>query len=312
MPKVKFSLFFPQVGLDFASIRARAQLADRLGYDSILFVDHMWSRGLPDVDHFEAWTVMTATAAVTERIRIGALVLCNSYRNPALLAKMASSLDAISNGRLILGIGAGWMEEEYGAYGYTFPKIRVRAEQLEEGIEVIKRLFTEPRATFQGKYYSVADAPNLPKPVQKPHPPILVGGAGEKLILPIVARHANIWNCPNNHSTALPRRLEVLHRHCEAAGRDPAEIEVSEQVIVVLGRDEKDFKEKWKMAKKLLGAVFDLEKTAFRGTPDQVVEQFQKRVEEGVSTFTFLLSDFHSPESLNLFAEKVLPAFATG
>jgi alkanesulfonate monooxygenase SsuD/methylene tetrahydromethanopterin reductase-like flavin-dependent oxidoreductase (luciferase family) len=186
----------------------------------------------------------------------------------------------------------------------------VRAEQLEEGVEVIKRLFTEPRATFQGKYYSVDDAPNLPKPVQKPHPPILIGGAGEKLILPIVARHANIWNCPNNHATALTRRLDVLREHCQAAGRDPAEIEVSEQCVVVLGRDDKDFREKWGMANKLLGAVFDLEKTAFRGTPEQVVEQFQKRIDQGVTSFTFLLSDFHSPESLNLFAEKVLPAFA--
>jgi alkanesulfonate monooxygenase SsuD/methylene tetrahydromethanopterin reductase-like flavin-dependent oxidoreductase (luciferase family) len=146
--------------------------------------------------------------------------------------------------------------------------------------------------------------------VQKPHPPILIGGAGEKLILPIVARHANIWNCPNNHATALARRLDVLREHCQTVGRDPAEIEVSEQCVVVLGRDDKDFREKWDMATKLLGAVFDLEKTAFRGTPEQVVEQFQKRVEQGVTSFTFLLSDFHSPESLNLFAEKVLPSFA--
>ena len=308
MRAVKFGLFFPQVGLGFASIRERVLLADRLGYDSVFFVDHMWSRGLPEVDHLEAWTLMSATAAITQRIRVGTLVLCNSYRNPALLAKMASSLDVVSGGRFVLGLGAGWMDEEYRAYGYPFPRLRVRAEQLEEGIEVIKRLFAEPRATFQGKYYAVDEAVNHPKPVQKPHPPILIGGAGEKLILPIVARHADIWNCPNNHATELTRRLEVLHEHCGEIGRDPNEIEVSEQCVIVLGRDQKDFRSKWAMAKKMLGGVFDLEKTAFRGTPEQVVEQLQARVADGVTFFTFLLSDFHSPQSLELFAEKVMPA----
>src|SRR5262249_32394886 len=151
MRPVKFGLFFPQVGQSFPSIRERVLLADQLGYDSVFFVDHMWSRGAPEIDHLEVWTLMSAAAAITRRIRIGARVICKSYRNPALLAKMASSLDVVSDGRLVLGIGAGWMEEEYKAYGYPFPRLRVRAEQLEEGIEVIKRLFVEPRATFQGK-----------------------------------------------------------------------------------------------------------------------------------------------------------------
>jgi len=130
MSRVKFGLFAPQVGVPFSVIKERAQLADRLGYHSIWFVDHMWSRGMPDLDHLEAWTLMSATAALTERIGIGTLVLCNSYRNPALLAKMASSLDNVSNGRLLLGLGSGWMDEEYRAYGYSFPSARVRVEQL--------------------------------------------------------------------------------------------------------------------------------------------------------------------------------------
>jgi F420-dependent oxidoreductase-like protein len=309
MHAVKFGLFFPQVGLPFAAIRERAQLADRLGYDSILFVDHMWSRGMPELDQLEAWTVMTATAALTERIRVGALVLCNSYRNPALLAKMAASLDAVSNGRLLLGIGAGWMDEEYRGYGYPFPPARVRIEQLEEGLEVIKRLFTQPRSTFQGKYYALDEAVNRPAPVQKPHPPILIGGGGERLLLKVVARHADIWNCPNNHAAALPRRLAALREHCASVGRDPDEIEVSEQCVIVIGRDQKDFQQRWSAARQTLGSVFDLEKTAFRGTPDQIVEQLQKRREQGVTFFTFLLGDFHAPQSLELFAEKVVPAF---
>jgi F420-dependent oxidoreductase-like protein len=309
MRDVKFGLFLPQVGLGFAALRERVLLADELGFDSVFFVDHMWSRGAPEADHLEIWTVMSALAALTERIRIGALVLCNSYRSPALLAKMASSLDVVSGGRLVLGLGAGWMDEEYRAYGYPFPRARARVEQLEEGIEVIKRLFTEERATYEGKYYGINDALNRPKPVQKPHPPILIGGAGEKLLLPVVARHADIWNCPNNYATELPHKLAVLRELCESAGRDPEAIEISEQCVIVLGRDEKDFKKKWTTAQRTIGGVFDLEKTAFRGTPDQVVEQLRARVAEGVTFFTFLLSDFHAPESLRLFAEKVLPAF---
>ena len=308
MRPVKFGLFFPQVGVPFPLFRERAQLAERLGYDAIFVVDHMWSRGLPDTDHLEAWTLMTAVATTTERIRIGALVLCNSYRHPALLAKMASSLDVISQGRLVLGLGAGWMDEEYRAYGYPFPRPRVRVEQLEEGVEIIKRLFTEPRATYTGKYYSIEDAVNHPKPVQQPHPPILIGGGGERFLLRVAARHADIWNCPNNHATELPRRLAALRDHCAAVGRPADEIEISEQCVVVLGRTADDFRQQWAFAKQTIGRVFDLDKTAFRGTPEEVADQLRRRVEQGVTYFTFLLSDFHAPESLQLFAEQVIPA----
>jgi F420-dependent oxidoreductase-like protein len=308
MTPIKFGLFFPQVGVPFPIIRERAQLADGLGYDSIFFIDHMWSRGLPDVDHLEAWTIMSATAVLTERLKIGTLVLCNSYRNPAFLAKMASSLDVMSNGRLIFGIGAGWMDEEYRAYGYPFPAVRTRIEQLDEALEVIKLLFTQPRATLQGKYYAVDRAVNNPKPVQQPHPPILIGGAGERLMLRVVARHANIWNCPNNAAAELPKKLAILRDHCAAIGRDPSEIEVSEQCIVVLGKDDADFKEKWAFAKGSLGSVFDLDKTAFRGTPSQVADQLRERREQGVTFFTMLFGDFNQPETLELFAEQVMPA----
>jgi len=135
--KAKFGLFYPQVGQSFKAFRDRALLAEQLGYDSIFCVDHMWQRGMPEVDHLEAWTLLSALAASTEKIRFGALVLCNSYRNPALLAKMASSLDHISGGRLVLGIGAGWMDEEYRGYGYGFPSTLERIEQLDEALEVM-------------------------------------------------------------------------------------------------------------------------------------------------------------------------------
>jgi len=308
--KVRFALFCPQVGLPFAAIRERAQLAERLGFDSILFVDHMWARGMPDVDHLEAWTVMSATAAVTERLEVGALVLCNSYRNPALLAKMAASLDQVSNGRLVLGLGAGWMDEEYRAYGYPFPPIGERLDQLEEGLEIVTRMLAEPRTSWRGKHYAVEDAPNNPKPVRRPRPPILIGGGGEKRLLRLVARFADIWNCPNNCAAELPRKLEVLRGHCAALGRNPADITVSEQCIITIGRDEAEARAKFEQGKATIGRVFDMEHTGFHGTPEQVVEQIRRRAEQGVSHLTFLTSDFHARESLELLAEKVLPAFA--
>lgn len=308
MRPIRFGLFFPQVGLPFAAIRERTQLADRLGYDAIFFVDHMWARGLPALDHLEVWTLLTAMAAVTERIRIGALVVCNSYRNPALLAKMATSLDVISNGRLIFGIGAGWMEEEYGAYGYSFPRPRVRIEQLDEALEIVKRMFTQPSATFEGKYYAVREAVNNPKPIQQPHPPILIGGAGEKLLLPLVARHADIWNCPNNRARELPRLLDVVREQCVRIERDPETIEVSEQCIIVLGKDKDDVRRRLDFALKTVGKTFDIEGAGFCGTAEQVAEQLRHRVAQGVTFFTFLLSDFHAPESLELLANEVIPA----
>lgn len=308
MRETKFGLFFPQVGISYGAMRERAQIADRLGYHSLWVVDHMWARGIPDMDHLESWTLMTALATATQKLRIGTLVLCNSYRNPALLAKMAATLDVISNGRLEIGIGAGWMDEEYRGYGYPFPSVRVRIEQLEEALIVMKKLFTESRATFEGKYYSLDDAANNPKPLQRPHPPFLIGGAGEKLLLRVVAEHANTWNCPNNASTELAHKLEVLKQHCDDVGRNFDDIEVSEQCVCVLGANEKEFKSKWATAKQLLGAIFDLENTAYRGTPDQVAEQLVARRAEGVTFFTILFSDFHDSETLELFAKKVVPA----
>ncbi len=310
MNRIKFGLFSPQVGVPFTTIKERAQLADRLGFHSVWFVDHMWSRGMPDLDHLEAWTLMSATAAVTERLGIGTLVLCNSYRNPALLAKMASSLDHVSNGRLFLGLGAGWMDEEYRAYGYSFPSARVRVEQLEEALTIIKLLFEQSRASFQGKYYAVEDAVNNPKPVRRPRPPILIGGAGERRLLRVVAEHADIWNCPNNAAGELEHKLEVLKRHCDAIGRNFEDIEVSEQCIVVLGRDESDLHSKLQFAKRALGAIFDIDRTALRGTPDQLADAIHARSRQGVTFFTMLFGDLNQPETLELFMEKVAPAFA--
>jgi len=304
---VAFGLFFPQVGVDLAALLERAHACEEGGFHSIWLADHMWARGLPDVDHLEIWTALTALAAHTSRIRLGSLVLCNSYRNPALVAKMAASLDQISGGRLELGMGAGWMDEEYRAYGYNFPGVRTRIEQLDEALEVIRRLFTERRSTFQGKYYAVDDAPNNPKPRQRPAPPITIGGAGERLLLRVVAKHADRWNCPMNAAADMPHKLEVLRSHCADVGRDPSSITVSEQTIVVLGKDESDLEQRWEMAKAFLGGFADLKTVAVRGTPEQVAEGLRAKVARGVRLFTIMFGDLAPAETIRLFGEQVIP-----
>jgi F420-dependent oxidoreductase-like protein len=307
---VACGVFLPQAGLDFTALCERAAACEEAGLHSLWLADHMWARGMPDLDYLEIWTTLSALAMRTTRLRLGPLVLCNSYRNPALVAKMATTFDRISGGRLELGIGAGWMDEEYRGYGYHFPSTRVRIEQLEEGLEVIRRLFTEPRSTFQGKYYALDDAPNNPKPLQAPAPPITIGGAGERLLLKVVAKYADRWNCPMNSAHELPHKLGVLRSHCAEVGRDPDDITVSEQVLVVLGADDGDFAQRWTTAKQLLGGFADLDAVAVRGTPDAVVAGLRAKVANGVQLFTIMFGDFAPPETIRLFGERVLPALA--
>ena len=308
---VACGVFLPQVGLDFPALSERAAACEESGLHSLWLADHFWARGMPDLEYLESWTALTALAMRTTRLRLGTLVLCNSYRNPALVAKMAASLDRISGGRLELGVGAGWMDEEYRGYGYHYPSTRERIAQLEEGLEVMRRLFGEPRSTFQGKYYALDDAPNNPKPVQTPGPPITIGGAGEQLLLKVVAKYADRWNCPMNSGHELPHKLEVLRSHCAEIGRDPEAITVSEQVLVVLGANDADFKRRWATAKQVLGGFADLDAVAVGGTPDAVAAGLQAKVDKGVRLFTVMFGDFAPPETIRLFGERVLPALRT-
>src|SRR5271154_5211250 len=151
MSKVDFALFSPQAGQSAKALFERAALCEELGYHSLWLVDHFWTRGMPAVDHVEALTMMSALAARTQTLRIGTLVLCNSFRNPALLAKSLTTIDQVSDGRLEVGLGSGWMEQEYRAYGYEFPSIGTRLHQLEEGLQILKAMFTENRASFKGR-----------------------------------------------------------------------------------------------------------------------------------------------------------------
>jgi F420-dependent oxidoreductase-like protein len=303
--KVEFAFWSPQAGASVKTLLERAEMAERLGYHSFWLVDHFWTIGMPDVDLLEAMAMMSAIAARTERVRIGTLVLCNSFRNPALLAKSLTTIDHISNGRLEVGLGAGWMEQEYRANGYEFPSVGTRLRQLEEGLQILKAMFTENRATFKGRYYSVSDAPNNPKPVQKPYPPIMIGGAGEKVMLRLVAKYADRWNCPAGYRD-FKKILGVLHEHCRAVSRDPKEITVSEQVMVCIGANKAEADQKWEMVKGRKPFSF----TAIKGTPDEVVKQLRERVAWGITMFTMMFADMGPPQTVELFAREVMPAFA--
>ena len=222
----------PQYGFAYEHIRMVASEAERLGFESIWVSDHFFmTEDSLDVNCLECWTVLTALARDTSRLRLGAMVASQSYRNPALSANMAASVDHISGGRLNYGIGAGWKEVEYNAYGYGFPGAGRRIRQLEEAVEIAKRMWTEPKATYSGRYYSVKDALCIPKPVQDPLP-IWIGGTGTKT-LRVAAKHADAVNFAWTHPPGFyEERYGVLRSHCEEVGRDFDEIKKSAGLMV--------------------------------------------------------------------------------
>jgi F420-dependent oxidoreductase-like protein len=303
---VPCSLFVPQAGFDYATLRERAVLAESLAFAGLWTVDHMWARGAPNVPFLDGWTVIAALAEATARLRLGVLVTCNSYRNPGILAKTVATSDHISRGRIELGVGAGWMQEEYAAYGFPFPPVRTRLSQLEESLEIITRLFSQPRTSFDGEHYRFDDAPFEPKPLQRPLP-ITIGGAGPRVLMRLVARYAHRWNCPMPAAARLGEHLDALARHCEEIGRDPRDVIVSEQIAVVIGTDTADLTKQIEIARRRIGGFVDLETMAICGTADTVVERLLGKIRNGVNDFAVLLGDLGTPRSLQLFAERVAP-----
>jgi F420-dependent oxidoreductase-like protein len=300
-------VFTPQVGAGYAGFRERVRAAEETGFDGFWVVDHMWGRGVPDVPCLEGWSLVTALAEATTTLRLGVLVTCNSYRNPGMLAKAVVTADHVSGGRVELGLGAGWMEEEYAAYGFEFPGVRTRLDQLAETLEIVTRLFTQPRTTVDGRFYRFVDAPFEPKPVQRPLP-ITIGGAGPKVLMKLVARYAQRWNCPMPAAPRLQEHLSALRAHCRDIGRDPAEVVVSEQIAVILGKDDASLRAKRATAERMIGGFVDIESMAICGTPNAVIDRLAQKIESGVRDFAILFGDFGAPDSLELFASRVRPA----
>jgi len=309
MSKVEFGVMLRQEGIDFPSIREAAELCDELGYHSLWFYDHLLGMGGAEQDILEPWTLMAALASVTERVKLGTMVLCNSFRPPSLLAKMAATLDNISGGRLEFVLGGGWFEKEYRSYGYPFPDTVTRIEQLREAVQIIRAMWTEEKAFFIGKHYSIEEAYCNPKPVQKPHPPIQIGGSGEKHLLRVVAELADGWNCPATHAELFDTKLEALKAHCADIGRDFSEIQISEQTVCVIAKDEAELAEKLPKGQRRYGFFGDISKTGIIGTPEECIRRIRAKTEKGVSKFTIFFSDMMKPETLKFFAQEVMGEF---
>lgn len=233
---MKFSAW-PHLSGPYERLIDICQHVERTGWDGIWVADHF----MPNAEDNsgptgEAWTTLAGIAASVPRVRIGTLVTGNTYRQPPVLAKMAAQVDIISGGRLVFGLGAGWQRNEHEAYGIPFHTVGGRLRRLEESVQIIKSLFANERTTFEGRHYTVTDAPLAPKPVQSGGPPLLIGGGGEKVTLRIAAQYADEWNTWGTPEV-LAHKGSILEQHCEAVGRDPKEIRRSAQAMLLITED---------------------------------------------------------------------------
>ncbi len=290
----------------YEAMTSTAQEAEALGYRSLWLYDHFHTVPIVTQDMvFECWATTAMLARDTKRARIGQLVTCNSYRNPALLAKMASTVDVASHGRLELGIGAGWFEEEYRAYSYSYPGTKERLQRLGEAVQVILALWTQEQANFEGKYYHLQGAINSPKGVQKPHIPILIGGGGEKVTLKLVAQYASACNIGGDIPT-IKHKLAVLKQHCDDIGRDYNSIrrttlidycsiaETEEAALAKFSPLERNDEE--------------LMSEALVGTPDTMRQRLAEYEEAGIQELIVRFVDApKSLDSLRLFAQEFVP-----
>jgi F420-dependent oxidoreductase-like protein len=323
MHRLRFGLFVPQGWIldlvdiedpieQFEAMSQVAKTAERLGFDSIWLFDHFHTYHRPVLETtFECWTTTAALARDTSRIRVGQMVTCNGYRNPALLAKMASTVDVLSHGRLDFGIGAGWYQHEFDAYGYTFPPVPERLRMLEESLQVIRAMWTEPYASFAGEYYRIAGAINEPKGVQQPHPPIWVGGSGERVTLRLAAQYGDATNF-GGHLDDLDwyrHKFDVIRGHCNAIGRDADELIRSSDVETTLVRPGED--------PELLTRRYRRDQTlaeyrshAIVGGPQEIIDAYGRLIDAGVNYIIVSdLSGLARLEVLEALAADVLPAF---
>ncbi|WP_336339464.1 LLM class flavin-dependent oxidoreductase [Haloarcula brevis] len=309
--------------LDWETTRAGIEKAEELGFDAAWAPDHL----MLGRDHaeYECWTLLSAMAGFTEDIDVGSLVLCNDYRNPALVAKMAATLDVVSEGRLQLGLGAGWHEPEYDVYGWEYRDGFERLMRLDESIRLMKRMWDagSEGASFDGDHYQIADAYCAPEPVQDPHPEILVGGQGEQVTLKLVAKHADVWNTDvfNGDVETLEHKIGVIEDHCETVGRDPDDVEYSWDGHVICTRDEEkldrlldlmlpiQFEEEYQ-DQAPIETEADAREYFVMGTPEECAEAIERRIDAGVTKFQGWFIDFPDTGGMELFADEVMPQFS--
>lgn len=319
MNKIKFGVFLPfyafnpgmkEITSTFDRVRNLVLKCEQLGYDSVWLDDHLMFKKQPIL---ECWTTLSALSTITSTIRLGTLVVCNSFRNPALLSKMAATLDVISKGRFELGIGAGVQADEHEAYGISFPKLITRIDRMRESVEIIKKMWTEEKVSYNGKYYKMREAVCEPKPMQKPHPPIIIGGSGEKFTLKVTAQYADRYDWGYLSSLEIHKhKLEVLESYCKALGRDFQEIEKScwldGQIIIASDRKELDDRV---LGLKQKGSLKELKKHNFIATPDKYRQKIRQYTSLGVTYFMLFFGDLPNIDSMELFARKVVKPIKT-
>ncbi len=316
----KFGTFVPQGWrMDLVEIRDPVEqyeamtqvgkVAEETGYDSIWVYDHFHTVPTPEIEScFEAWTVTAALARDTSRIKLGQMVTCNGYRNPALLAKIASTVDVLSHGRLLCGLGAGWYEHEWLAYGYGYPEVGDRMRAFREACEILVRMWTEEKATFKGRYHTIDGAINEPKGVQRPHIPLWIGGGGEKVTLKLVAQWGNASNFGGDLET-VRHKLDVLRRHCDNLDRDFDTVVRSTNLNIFLLEDGQDPEAATAQAR---GDVSfeEFSKGTFVATASDISDEIQKRIDAGINYFiTYFPRVAYDHTMMRRFAQEVMPAF---
>jgi F420-dependent oxidoreductase-like protein len=287
----------------FERIADTAATAEESGFDSFWVMDHyhqIGSMGAPDEPMLEAYTLLGAVAARTSRIKLGALVTGVTYRNPAFLAKVITTLDVVSAGRAILGIGAAWNENESRAYGYDWPPVSERFERLEDALQICRSMFTQPESTFGGARHRVEGALNIPQPVQRGGPKILIGGGGERKTLGLVARFADMWNW-YGAADAMRGKIEVLAERCREVGRDPSEIVKTRLGPIIVSADQTVVDRRVAAFKTARGLDDDaVAKTLVWGGPDQIAEGVQRFLDAGLDDLIFNMPTGSTPDDVAL------------
>ena len=310
-----------QEGLTWDRWRQIMACVEALGFESLWRSDHFMSIVDANRDSLETWVALTLTAAETTRLRFGPLVCPITFRHPSLLARMAAAVDALSGGRLVLGVGAGWNDQEHRAFGLPFPPLRERMDRLEEGLEVMTRLLGDEPAQFAGRYYRLEGPNPRPKPVQRPRIPVLIGTTSERRMLRIVARYADEWDVPGTITPAAYRaKRERLAAYCRDINRDPREIRHCVSTAFLIGRNEREMRRRIQAMQQLMPHLASLDASgvcdALRkeewliGTPEQIVAALQALADEGVQRVMLQHNDQTDFEALELIAHEVMPAVA--
>ncbi|WP_370517790.1 LLM class flavin-dependent oxidoreductase [Mycolicibacterium sp. P9-22] len=299
------------MGFTYADVLHRAMRCEELGIGSLWLYDHLYGPGMPEIDSLEAWTLATALLARTERLRVGHMVLCNQFRHPVVLAKMATTLDQISAGRLQLGIGSGSIEDEHRRTGLDWGSFATRSARLAETLEILTQAFGTGTVDFTGAHYAVREMPIRPGAVQQPRPPIVVGGVGEKYTLPLVARYADVWNVPTYALGDLEHKLAVLRSICADIGRDPSTIVMSVEAVIALAPDEKSLPKVREFAEKRFGGPgFGLTEGGLIGTAPTIVERLRQWHSMGFGQVVLFTHDRASDQTLQILASEIISEFA--